>query len=30
MTWKGLLQHFEQSPMDDYHKFRHNHDIEEC
>lgn len=29
MTWKGLFQHLEQSPMDDYHKFKHTRDIEE-
>jgi hypothetical protein len=27
MAWKGLFQHLEGSPMDDYHEFMCDHEI---
>jgi hypothetical protein len=27
-TWKGLFQHLEGQPMDDYHESRHAHEIQ--
>jgi len=27
MAWKGLFQHLEGSPMDDYHEFKCDHEI---
>ncbi len=28
MAWKGFFQHLERLPMDDYHEFRHGHEIQ--
>jgi hypothetical protein len=28
MVWKGLFQHLEGSPMDDYHEFKRAHEIQ--
>jgi hypothetical protein len=28
MVWNGLFQHLEENPMDDYHEFKHVHDID--
>jgi hypothetical protein len=32
LAWKGLFQHLEGPPMDDYHEFRRDHavEIERC
>jgi hypothetical protein len=27
MAWKGLFQHLERPLMDDYHEFKHAHEI---
>ncbi|OAE18112.1 hypothetical protein AXG93_3352s1080 [Marchantia polymorpha subsp. ruderalis] len=27
-AWKGLFQHLEEPPMDDYHEFRRDHAVE--
>ncbi len=28
MAWKGLFQHLEGPPINDYHEFRHAHEIQ--
>jgi hypothetical protein len=28
MAWKGLFEHLEGSPIDDYHEFKHANEIQ--